>query len=86
MAVGSLTESLADGVDVKSKIPFFDERVRPDRLEQVLLADDIAATVQEGKQEVGGLRGQRNELSLTRQPPIPHIETERPELQKPQVA
>jgi len=59
---------------------FCDERLRPDRLEQIVLQNYLFAVLDEHEEDVEGLRLQRNRFRFAQQLPMIGIKPIRTEL------
>ena len=66
-ALTVVTERLAEERDVAGQAGVFDEAVRPHRLEQVLLPDDLAGAPDQDEQRLQDLRRQGDHLTASNQ-------------------
>jgi hypothetical protein len=64
------SERLAYRRDIDAQIDLFDEPIRPDRMQQLVLADEFSAAARENEKEIERLPGQRDGPVLSQQQPL----------------
>ena len=79
-ALRRIAQRLAKGEHVVGEIRFLDEGIRPDLVQQFVFGNEAPGLLDQRRQEVERLRGQRHGLTVSLQHPLPDVDQERPEL------
>ena len=79
LARGPLAERLPQHRHVVIQVVFLDRRLRPHRVEQLLLRDQPPGVLDQHQQRVEHLQTQRDHLAAAREPALADVEMKRPE-------
>ena len=76
-------KGLAQGGDVHGQVHFLDECVGPHLVQQIILAHQMPAAVNENDEDIEGLRSERDRLSAAQQQALLGCQNEVAELKNP---